>query len=239
MKKLFTILLIFSSVYAQAGKLASPEFIAIEHASLIIRANGLTVFVDPVGDVARYAAYGKPDVILITHEHGDHLDIPLLNALKTDKTEVIVTEVVFKKTGFGKIMHNNEQLSMGKLLIESIPAYNTTTERLNFHPKGVGNGYVLTLNGKRIYISGDTEDIPDMCQLKKIDYAFICMNLPYTMSVEQAASAILKFKPKNIYPYHYRNQDKTFADIHGKLKDLLSVNKNINIRYLNWYDQDK
>jgi L-ascorbate metabolism protein UlaG (beta-lactamase superfamily) len=111
--------------------------------------------------------------------------------------------------------------------------YNTTSDRLNFHPKSVGNGYVVTLNNERVYISGDTEDIPEMRSLKNIDYAFICINVPYTMTPEQAASAVLEFKPKHVYPYHYRQKDG-FSNI-GKFRELVSVNPNIEVIFLKWY----
>lgn len=220
---------------AKTIKNDEPEFIAVHHASFIIRAAGMNIFVDPVGDINEYQKYGSPDVILVTHEHGDHLDIPLLQALKTEKTHVVLTSTVFEKTGFGTVMKNNTQLKIGALNIEAIPAYNLTAERTKYHPKGRGNGYVLTVAGKRIYISGDTEDIPDMRKLKNIDYAFVCMNLPYTMSVDQAAAGILAFKPKNVFPYHYRNQDETYSDVHGRFKELLKNDPEIKIHYLNWY----
>jgi len=236
MKKLFIFVLFLSSIHAKsATKNMEPEFIAIEHASFVIRAGGVTIFVDPVGNLQQYDGLGSPDIILYTHEHGDHLNIQLLKALKNEKTKVIGTPTVIEKTGFGIKIKNNEKLKIGKLKIESIPAYNTSPDRLKYHPKGIGNGYILTIVGKRIYISGDTEDTRDMRALKKIDYAFVCMNLPYTMGVEQAASAILDIKPTNVFPYHFRNQDKTYSDISGQLKSLLSKNMDIKIHYLNWY----
>ena len=111
--------------------------------------------------------------------------------------------------------------------------YNSTAERSQFHPKGAGNGYVITIDNERIYVAGDTEDIPEMLSLKNIDYAFICMNLPYTMTVEQAASAVLKFQPKTVFPYHYR-QKEGFNDIET-FKKLVSVNKKIKVEFLKWY----
>ena len=114
--------------------------------------------------------------------------------------------------------------------------YNTSPHRLKYHKKGVGNGYLLVINGERIYISGDTEDIPEMRCLKNIDHAFICMNLPYTMTPEQAASAVLELKPKNVYPYHYRTEGVENKDILYRFTKLVSVSKDIKVNSLNWYD---
>lgn len=237
MKTFFAMIVVACTwtVSAQNKQDALPEFTAVHHASLIIRAGGLSIFVDPVGDISTYAPYGKPDLVLITHEHGDHLDIPLLKELVKGTTEMICTSVVKDKTGFGKVMKNNDRLKFKGISIEAIPAYNTTPERLKFHPEGVGNGYVLTIGKERIYISGDTEDIPEMRKLKNIDHAFICMNLPYTMDIEQAASALKEMKPANVYPYHYRNQDGSFSDINVKLRELLSPEPSIRLHLLKWY----
>ena len=137
------------------------------------------------------------------------------------------------KLGFGEILNNGDEIKIANVIVKAIPMYNITKKRLKFHTKGRGNGYVLTLNGKRIYISGDTEDIKEMRALKNIDYAFVCINLPFTMSVEQAASAVLEFKPKVVYPYHYRGPNG-YSDIE-KFKNLVSKNKNIDVKLLNWY----
>lgn len=225
--------LLFVSINIFSQK-QQPQFFPVQHASFVIKIAGMTIMVDPVGDEADYAGFGVPDVILITHEHIDHFDPVLLHKLKAKKTTVICTALVSQKAGLGTVLRNGEEKQVGQLRIQAIPAYNTTPERSKFHPKGVGNGYVLIIGGNRIYISGDTEDIADMRVLKNIDYAFVCMNLPYTMSVNQAASAIRAFKPKVVFPYHYRNQDGTMSDV-GLLQKLLKPEENIRVELLKWY----
>ena len=176
---------------------------------------------------------GKVNIILITHSHYDHFNAEVVQHLRQKNTLVIGPKAVIDQLGFGEILNNGESKTFKSVNIEAIPMYNLTASRLQFHEKGRGNGYVLTLNDKRIYISGDTEDIPEMRILRNIYYAFICMNLPYTMSVEQAASAVLEFKPKVVFPYHYRGQDG-MSDIKN-FKELVSKNKEIEVRLLDWY----
>jgi len=212
-----------------------PEFIAIQHASFVLRQGGLTIFVDPTGKVEQYAPYGTPDLILITHEHGDHFDKELINSLKAEKTLLVAPKLITAATGFGHVMNNNETFVYKKVKIEAIPMYNTTPERLQYHKKGVGNGYMLTINGQRIYIAGDTEDIPEMMAIKNIDHAFVCMNLPYTMSVEQAARAVLALRPKNVYPYHYRTQGVDPNETIATFKALVAADAKINVVMLKWY----
>jgi L-ascorbate metabolism protein UlaG (beta-lactamase superfamily) len=234
--KTITIIFILFGFQANAQK---TNFIPFQHATFIIQTDGLNILVDPGrGNSEKLANFHHPDLILITHEHGDHMDLDIIKALKGENTILIGPKTVVDKVGFGTVVNNNETQTFQNIKIKAIPMYNTTPERAKFHVKGVGNGYVLTIKKERIYIAGDTEDIPEMRELKKIDHAFFCMNLPYTMSVEQAASAILEMKPKNVYPYHYRNSDKTYSAIRTTLKDLLSVNKKIKIHYLKWYDEE-
>ncbi len=142
-------------------------------------------------------------------------------------------KTVIDQLGFGEVINNGESKIFKTVNIEAIPMYNLTPDRLRFHPKGRGNGYVLTLGKKRVYISGDTEDIPEMKELKDIDYAFVCINLPYTMTVGQAAAAVLAFEPKVVFPYHYRGRGG-LSDI-DQFKKLVSKNKKIEVRLLNWY----
>ncbi len=210
-------------------------FIAVEHASFVLKTDDLVIFVDPVG-VDRYTKHGRPDLILITHAHGDHLAPDLIKSAKTADTVVIGPKIVTDKLGYGVTMKNGETKTVKDVKIEAIGAYNLTKDRRKFHPKGVGNGYILTLAGKRVYIAGDTEDIPEMRALKNIDHAFVCMNLPYTMTVEQAADAVLEFKPGIVYPYHYRGRPK-MSDIE-KFKQLVAAkDSNIEVRFLDWYGQ--
>ena len=180
---------------------------AIKHASLRIQYDGLEIQVDPVVKFAPetdYAKFPKADIILVTHEHFDHFDRDAIAALKKDSTQVIANPAVQKMLGFGTAMANGESRTIGKVLtLDAVPAYNTTAGRTQFHPKGRDNGYVLTLDGLRIYIAGDTEDIPEMAKLKDIDVAFLPCNQPYTMTPEQVAKAAKTIKPKVLFPYHY------------------------------------
>lgn len=211
------------------------SFHPIEHASFIIEHNNLTIYVDPVGDIDKYKIFSKPDIILITHTHGDHFNKDLIEAIKSEKTTIVGNEKSIETLGYGKKMLNNEIAELGNIIIEAIPMYNTTPERINFHQRGDGNGYVLTIDNERVYISGDTEDIMEMRALENIDHAFLCMNLPYTMTVGQAASATLEFKPKYAYPYHYRERNGK-ADI-NKFKDLVEAGGNTKVTFLKWYNE--
>lgn len=235
MKKLLPLILfLLFSFESFSNEKNRPVFHPVEHASFVIESNGLTIFVDPVGKPEVYKAYSTPQLILITHTHGDHFDAELLKNFNTEKTIIIGPQRVIEKLGFGTIMKNGEtKTPMLDVVVDAIPMYNLTAERSQFHPKGTGNGYVITIDNERIYVAGDTEEIPEMLSLKNIDYAFICMNLPYTMTVEQAASAVLKFQPKIVFPYHYRQKDG-FNDIET-FKKLVSVNKKIKVEFLKWY----
>lgn len=205
----------------------------VEHASLVIKTSRALIYVDPVGERSRYKGFGKPDIILITHAHHDHLQPELVTGFKTGKTAVIGNADAISSLGYGDAMQNGESKTVGDITIEAIAMYNMTKERLRFHPKGVGNGYVINADGKRIYISGDTEDIPEMRALKNIDYAFLCMNLPYTMTVEQAADAVLAFKPETVYPYHFRGENG-MSDL-NTFKKLVSADPAIKVEILKWY----
>lgn len=189
----------------------------VSHASFVMESPVGTIYVDPVGEVSAYASFPEPDLILITHEHGDHYKIETLTGIVVDKTVFVTNPAVFdmlpadmkaKASSIG----NGDTSEFGGLKINAIPAYNLTEERLNFHPKGRDNGYVLGFDGFTVYVSGDTEDIPEMRSLEGIDLAFVCMNLPFTMDVEAAASAVAEFKPTYVYPYHYRGRDNGTQD---------------------------
>ena len=226
------IMLHLNSIPVQAGT-AKIDFIPISHASFVILADNAVICVDPTGDIKNYANIHAPDIILVTHSHFDHFDKGLIAALKKHNTVVIGPKEVIGKLSYGEVISNGESKMCGSINVEAVPAYNITSERLMNHPKGIGNGYVVTISGQRIYISGDTEDTPEMRSLKNIDYAFVCMNLPYTMSVEQAASAVQAFKPKIVFPYHFR-QKNGFADV-NKFKQLVAQDKNIEVKILKWY----
>jgi L-ascorbate metabolism protein UlaG (beta-lactamase superfamily) len=221
---------------AQVKKGEGIVITPIEHASVVLQTAEKTIYVDPVGDAKRYAGLPAPDIILITHIHHDHFAPELVASLKKEKTSIIGSKGVIAQLTYGRALANGETTTVGDVKIEAIPAHNLTRDRLKFHPKGRDNGYVVTLNAKRVYISGDTEDIKAMRTLKDIDYAFVCMNLPYTMTEEQAASAVLEMKPKVVIPYHYRGRPK-MSDL-GKFKRLVSKDRNIEVRLLKWYDDE-
>lgn len=207
----------------------------IQHASMVLDWNGQKIYVDPVGPVEKYRGLGAPDLILITHAHPDHMSPDTLKGLDTRKAILVEPKSVADKLGtaFGKVrrvMANGDSFSEHGIRIDAMPMYNLPASPKAFHPKGWGNGYVLTLGGKRIYISGDTAGIPEMRALKGIDVAFVCMNLPWTMDVADAADAVLAFKPAVVYPYHYRGQDTT------QFKRLVNAaDPAIEVRLRDWY----
>lgn len=184
----------------------------VAHASFVMETPIGTIYTDPVGDAAQYADFPAADLILITHEHGDHYNAETLAALVGENTQIIANPAVFGmladdvKTNASAV-ENGETATFKELKVEAIGAYNTTEERKNFHPQGRDNGYVLNFEGFRVYISGDTEDVPEMRALTDIDLAFVCMNLPFTMDANAAASAVSEFAPTYVYPYHYRGRD--------------------------------
>ncbi|WP_165154094.1 MBL fold metallo-hydrolase [Parabacteroides sp. ZJ-118] len=201
---------------ASAGNFASDSFKTrsgkeltitfIKHGSLMLTYDNRSIQVDPVSEYADYTAFPKADLILITHEHGDHLDPKAIQAVEKEGTEIIANENSQKKLGKGKVLRNGDtDTSVGAVTIEAVPAYNSTPGRDKYHPRHRDNGYVLTFDGLRVYIAGDTETIPEMKELKEIDIAFLPVNQPYTMTVAQAAQAARMFSPKILYPYHYGN----------------------------------
>ena len=180
----------------------------IKHASMQINYNGVEIQVDPVGMWLKpetdYATFPKANIILITHEHKDHFDREAIHALRTPATTIYVNQAVYGHFKNGLVMQNGDVKHYADdITVEAVPAYNTTPGREEFHPKGRDNGYVLTLDGLRIYIAGDTEDIPEMANLKDIDIAFLPCNQPYTMTPEQLVNAAKIIKPKVLFPYHY------------------------------------
>jgi L-ascorbate metabolism protein UlaG (beta-lactamase superfamily) len=198
----------------------------IHHATLRLDWKDQHILIDPApldgakddAVTAPYRAMPQPTYILITHVHGDHFNVPILEAVAGPNTTIIAPQNVRDampadlqaKT---KAMKNGDKGMLGPVGVEIVPMYNTTPERLNFHPKGVGNGYVLTFAGKRIYVAGDTEETPELAHLANIDIAFIPINLPYTEDVAAAAKWVRDFKPKIVFPYHYRNGDGTTSDM--------------------------
>ena len=190
----------------QSGK--KVTITCIKHASMEINYDGIEIQVDPVGMWLKpetdYATFPKANIILVTHEHKDHFDRAAIHEIRTPATSIYVNEAVYGHFRNGLVMKNGDvRKYAADITIEAVPAYNTTPEHLQFHPKGRDNGYVLTLDGLRIYIAGDTEDIPEMADLKDIDIAFLPCNQPYTMTVEQCVNAAKIIKPKVLFPYHY------------------------------------
>ncbi len=219
------------------------KVIPIEHATTVLEWQDITIYVDPVGGAEAFEGQRQPDLILITDIHGDHLSVETLEALNTTKAKIMVPQAVADKipenfTPQLDVLNNGDSKERYGINVEAIPMYNLREEALKFHTKGRGNGYVLNINGQRIYFSGDTEDIREMRALENIDMAFVCMNLPYTMTPESAADAVLAFKPKQVYPYHYRGRPDV-SDV-AKFKTLINTgNTNIEVVQLDWYPNDE
>ena len=184
------------------------KFHALVHASIRIEYDGKEIEIDPVtklGDkTIDFSTMPKADYIFVTHEHGDHFDKNALQILSTDSTRLVTNKRCADMLGYGEVMANgNTKKIADDFTVEAVPAYNTSEGRQQFHPKGRDNGYILTIDGLRIYIAGDTEDIPEMEAIKDIDIAFLPCNQPYTMTTEQLAKAARTVKPKVVFPYHY------------------------------------
>ena len=229
------ILCAFHNIYAaEEFKTAKGKVVVtpINHATMVVEWDGKIIYVDPVGQPDWYKNFSKPDVILLTHVHGDHYKEAVLKAVVGPKTKIIAPPALAGvlsgalKSAAIAVASGTDTKKLG-FKLEAVASYNTTPPRKRFHPKGQGNGYVLNLGGKRIYISGDTEGTPEMLALKDIDVAFLCMNLPYTMDVTAAAKAVKAFKPKVVYPYHSRGQDTS------KFKALVGDVAEVRLR--NWY----
>lgn len=189
-----------------SGKEVTITF--IKHGSLMLTYEGRHIQVDPVTLFAQYSTFPKADYILVTHEHGDHLDAQAIDTLTQEDTRLILNPSSREILGKGEEIRNGERLQLtDDILLEAVPAYNTTPGREQYHPRHRDNGYILTIDGLRIYIAGDTEDIPEMRELKEIDIAFLPVNQPYTMTVAQAVRAAKMFTPKVLYPYHFGETD--------------------------------
>lgn len=216
----------------------SKRFLKIDpvmHSSFVLTWDNKIIYVDPTGNPEMYKSFGAPDIILITDIHGDHLDLKALDALNTKKAIIVAPQAVAMQLPLSVrdklvIINNGMQTSQMAIMIKAVPMYNLPQDTESRHPKGRGNGYLLTIDGKSIYISGDTEDIQEMRALEDVDIAFVCMNLPYTMDINQAASAVLEFKPSIVYPYHHRGQD-----INAFKKLVNDKNRKIDVRVRNWY----
>jgi L-ascorbate metabolism protein UlaG (beta-lactamase superfamily) len=219
-----------------------PLFVQpIFHGCLVLSWNNKTIYVDPYGGQKAFAGIKSPDLVLITDIHGDHLNTETLNAIQTGNARFIVPQAVADQLAPELksktiILNNGKTITEQGISISAIPMYNLPEDKDSRHTKGRGNGYILNLGGKNIYLSGDTEDIPEMRGLKNIDIAFVCMNLPFTMDINQAASAVLEFKPKIIYPYHYRGKDG-LSDTEAFKKLVNEGDPKIDVRLKNWYPE--
>jgi len=246
MKAIFSVLFILIGTLAMAQRPASDDIktskgvLKIQpllHATLALTWNDKTIYVDPQGGVKVFDGIAAPDLILITDIHGDHFNPETLQAINTTHAIIIAPQAVADKFPENlkskvTVLNNGQTITKLDISITAIPMYNLPEAADAKHTKGRGNGYVLTFGNKTIYLSGDTAGIPEMRALKNIDVAFVCMNLPYTMDVKEAASAVLDFKPKIVYPYHYRGQDT------DAFKNLVNAStKEVEVRLRNWYPE--
>ena len=211
-------------IKTSAGEL---KITCIGHGTLMFTFAGKVIHVDPVSAEADYTKMPKADVILVTHEHGDHLDPGAIAAVRKEGTTILLAERCAPKVTGGIVMKNGDAREVGGLRIEAVPAYNIVHTRPSgepFHPRGIGNGYIITFGDKRVYVAGDTENTPEMKKLKDIAVAFLPMNLPYTMTPQMVADAARAFRPKILYPYHFGKTDTS------ELVRLLAGEKDIEVR---------
>ena len=250
MKALVTFVLVITTVSVMAQRPAADEFTTskgslsvqpLNHATFVLTWQGLTIYNDPQGGQKTFEGIAAPDMILISDIHGDHFNAETLQAIDTKKATLVVPQAVADKLSDdlkakAVIIKNGETKELSGVSIMAIPMYNLPESADARHTKGRGNGYVLTFGDKKVYISGDTAGIPEMRNLKGIDIAFVCMNLPYTMDINEAADAVVAFKPKTVYPYHYRGQGG-ISDTETFQKLVNDREKNIEVRLRNWYAQ--
>jgi L-ascorbate metabolism protein UlaG (beta-lactamase superfamily) len=262
MKQIFTLLLLVVTFYScknerqenreyesqvteaseKVEKERSSENIEIQpisHATAIIKWGDVVIYNDPTGGAAAFEGKDSPDFVLISDIHGDHMNAETLNALELGNTQIIAPQAVKDQLPEElqeniTVLNNGESREFQGFDIEAMPMYNLPEEEESRHPKGRGNGYILEKDGQRLYIAGDTEGIDEMRSLRDIDIALIPMNLPYTMDVEQAADAVLEFKPRQVYPYHYRGQEG-LADVE-RFRELVNAgDEGIEVVLLEWY----
>jgi len=232
----------FAAAHAASFNLMDGKIVIhpVEHASFVMETPAGTVYVDPVGDAGLYAALPKPDLILITHRHGDHYNADLLAALAEAP---ILTNADVKAMMPEDLQARTDVIAPGGsaemlgIAIAAIASYNTSADRQDFHPKDRGDlGFVLTIDGTRVYISGDTEGTPEMRALENIDLAFVCMNLPFTMDAEQAAEAVAEFAPAMAIPYHYRGREDGTQDPQVFAKLLSEAGSKTEVKLHDWYN---
>ena len=226
---------VFSQKMPEVDKIQTSagdvEIFFIGHGSLMFRLDNFVIHIDPVSSSGKYEALPQADLILVTHEHYDHLDTRLIGNLRKQETILLCNSASAPVIPWGKVMKAGDKVIVKSISVEAVPAYNIVNERAKgqpFHPKGVGNGYIVTIGDKKFYIAGDTENTPEMKSLKGIDVAFLPMNLPYTMTPAMVADAARSFKPAILYPYHF--SDTNTDEIIKLLKD---TNIDVRIRKLN------
>jgi L-ascorbate metabolism protein UlaG (beta-lactamase superfamily) len=211
----------------------------ISHATMVLKWGDKTIITDPVGGATAFSGQPDPNIVLITDIHGDHLNLETLQAVAKNNTTVIIPKAVADQStnllpGLPKVLNNGESMTEHGFTITAVPMYNVPESDTAYHIKGRGNGYIIEAGGKRVYIAGDTGNTPEVRALQNIDWAFVPMNLPFTMSVEEAASAVLAFKPKRVTPYHYRGQ-QGLSDT-NKFRELVNAgNEDITVDLINFY----
>ncbi len=210
----------------------------ILHGTFAMQWQGKIIYVDPFGGEQAFLGIERPDLVLITDIHGDHMNPATLEVVLQVGTRIVAPRAVREQLpeamqGKTRVIDNGESIHELGLTITAIPMYNLPETPESRHPKGRGNGYVVEMGGKRVYVSGDTHDIPEMRSLDNIDIAFVCMNPPNTMSMEQAADAVLSFKPAIVYPFHFRSRS-ALSDVEG-FKRIVSADENIEVRLRSWY----
>ncbi|MEZ5304312.1 MAG: MBL fold metallo-hydrolase [Verrucomicrobiales bacterium] len=208
----------------------------INHASFVLKWGDLYIYNDPVGAASLYAGIPAADLILVGHQHGDHRSNATIDAVRKAGTSIVVPDDVLGRLSTAQqalatALDNGESATLLGIQIDAVPAYNKTAA---YHPKGRDNGYVLTIGGTRFYMSGDTEDVDEMRALQNIDVAFLAMNQPFTMTIDQAADAARAFQPKVVYPYHFRNSDNSIANL-SRFKELVGSDLGIEVRVRDWY----
>lgn len=251
MKTLIVTLICLGFSYAGLSQRADADVIStndgeltiqpILHGTLVLSWKDQTIYIDPYGGAERFEGLKDPTIILITDIHGDHHNPKTLDGLDTQGAVFLIPQAVKDKlpkdmSSRATAIENGQTVVLNDIEILALPMYNLPETEDSRHPKGRGNGYVLTIGGKRIYISGDTEDIPEMRNLTGIDVAFVCMNLPFTMDINQAASAVNAFKPKIVYPYHYRGREG-LSDVDAFKSMVNAESPNIDVRLRNWYPE--
>ena len=215
----------------------------ISHATMVLQFGGQVIYTDPIGGEEAFAGQPAPTIILVTDIHQDHMNADTLSAFVKDNPVIVAPQAVVDQLASELaqkivVLKNGEKTTQKGIDIEAIPMYNIPESPDSFHTKGRGNGYVISAEGKRVYVSGDTSATPEMKALQNIDIAFLTMNLPYTMDIQEAADAVLAFKPKVVHPYHYRSQNG-LSDV-NKFKQIVEEkDPTIKVELLNFYPEEK